>query len=88
MRFSYDIIYFIFFDMMFGNIVSGLMLDAFGSLREEADAKANDKENFCYMCNIDRESLEKEGSSFPTHTREEHFLWNYIFYIYVLERKD
>jgi len=33
MRFIYDIIYITFFDMLFSNIVSGLMLDAFSSLR-------------------------------------------------------
>lgn len=33
----------IFFDILFGNIVSGLMLDAFASLREEADELASDK---------------------------------------------
>jgi hypothetical protein len=42
---------------MFSNIVSGLMLDAFSSLREESEARANDKENFCYICNISREAL-------------------------------
>jgi hypothetical protein len=42
-RFIYDIIYLIFFDMMFSNIVSGLMLDAFSSLREEADNRDSDK---------------------------------------------
>lgn len=87
-RFVYDIIYLTFFDMMFSNIVSGLMLDAFSSLREEADNRDSDKENFCYICNISREALEKQGEDFTTHTREKHFLWNYIFYIYVLERKD
>lgn len=35
-RFIYDIIYITFFDTMFSNIVSGLMLDAFSSLREES----------------------------------------------------
>ena len=34
LRFSYDMIFFIFFDIMFGSIVSGIMLDAFASLRE------------------------------------------------------
>ena len=45
-------VYFIFFEMMFGNIVSGLMLDAFSSLREEAEARDSDKAEYCYMCNI------------------------------------
>jgi inositol 1,4,5-triphosphate receptor type 1/inositol 1,4,5-triphosphate receptor type 3 len=57
MRFIYDIIYFTFFEMLFGNIVSGLMLDAFSSLREAADELENDKKNKCYICDISRESL-------------------------------
>ena len=88
MRFVYDIIYFTFFEMLFNNIVSGLMLDAFSSLREEADSLDNDKKNKCYICDISRESLEKQGFDFDDHTRNKHFLWNYIFYIYVLEQKD
>lgn len=28
------------------------------------------------------------GYDFDDHTMNKHFLWNYIFYIYVLERKD
>ena len=54
MRFIYDIIYFTFFEMLFGNIVSGIMLDAFSSLREEADSLVNDKKNKCYICDISR----------------------------------
>lgn len=33
-RFSYDMIYGIFFGILFSNIISGIMLDAFGALRE------------------------------------------------------
>ena len=56
-RFSYDMVYFIFFEIMFGSIVSSLMLDAFSSLREEQDARTEDKENLCYICNVSREQL-------------------------------
>ena len=86
-RYVYDIIYFTFFEMLFGNIVSGLMLDAFASLREEADNLESDKKNFCYITNMSRESIEKTGETFDSYIKR-HFLWNYIFYIYVLERKD
>ena len=51
-RFSYDMISFIFFQIMFGSIVSSLMLDAFASLRQEQDTRQADKEDFCYICNI------------------------------------
>ena len=42
-RYSYDMISFIFFEIMFGSIVSSLMLDAFSSLREEQDGRQEDK---------------------------------------------
>jgi inositol 1,4,5-triphosphate receptor type 1/inositol 1,4,5-triphosphate receptor type 3 len=56
-RFAYDTIYGIFFGILFGNIISGIMLDAFGSLREINTDLLYDKSNFCYICNISRESL-------------------------------
>lgn len=56
-RFIFDMIYGIFFGMLFGNIVSGIILDAFGELRDINDSLDNDKENFCYICNISRDKL-------------------------------
>jgi hypothetical protein len=56
-RFIYDMIYITFFGMLFGNIISGIMLDAFASLREQNDNLVADKKNQCYICNITREDL-------------------------------
>lgn len=32
--------------------------------------------------------IEKAGSSFPIHTKKKHYLWNYIYYLYVLNNKS
>jgi hypothetical protein len=32
--------------------------------------------------------MEKSGTTFPVHTQKRHFLWNYIYYLIVLENKD
>jgi hypothetical protein len=37
-RFSFDMVYFIFMEILFSNLVSGIMIDGFGSLKE-ADAE-------------------------------------------------
>jgi len=58
-RFIYDMIYVTFFGMLFGNIISGIMLDSFAELRERTNDLVKDKENYCYICNISREQLEK-----------------------------
>ena len=81
-------IYGIFFGLLFGNIISGLMLDAFGELRDTKDNLESDKNNKCYICNMDRERMEKEGQKFEEHIKNKHHLWNYIFYIIALEKKD
>jgi hypothetical protein len=36
-RFTYDMIYLTFFGLLFGNIVQGIMLDAFANLRQSND---------------------------------------------------
>jgi|JI10StandDraft_1071094.scaffolds.fasta_scaffold1338585_2 hypothetical protein len=46
--------YAIFFGLLFGNIISGIMLDAFGNLREDNDNLLDDKSNNCYICNVKR----------------------------------
>lgn len=86
-RFAYDMAYTIFFGLLFGNIISGLMIDAFTTLGEQMDELEKDKKNFCYICNISRERLQKNGQKFQTHI-ETHHLWNYIFYIIALEIKS
>ena len=42
-RFTYDTIYGIFFGTMLSNIISGIMLDAFGSLRDQTNELQRDK---------------------------------------------
>jgi len=39
---------------MLANIISGIMLDAFGSLRDQTNALQYDKDNMCYICNVTR----------------------------------
>ena len=53
-RFVYDMIYVIFFGLLFGNIVGGLILDAFAQLRGGTEFLDDDKNNKCYICNISR----------------------------------
>ena len=87
-RFIYELIYSIFFGLLFGNIVSGIIIAAFSTLREKQDELDEDKSNKCFICNKDRDSIEKDGDNFKSHINSSHFLWNYIFYAHVLLGKD
>ena len=70
------------------NLIFGIIIDAFAVLRDENKRKHHNMENICFICSLDRAKLEKEGKGFAHHLREDHHVWNYLFYIYYLKKKD
>lgn len=56
-RFAFDIVYVVFMEIMFQNIVGGIMIDAFGSLKEEDGARDEDKSTYCYITGMDKTSV-------------------------------
>lgn len=53
-RFAYDMIYLIFMDTLFGNILGGVLIDNFASLRAEKEDMLKDKTEKCFICGIDK----------------------------------
>lgn len=98
-RFVLDLVYFIFFGLLFGNIVSGLMTDTFKELRSQQDLITFDEDNTCYVCGVNRETIERNGEilndsyrtaankDLPVH-EDRHNRFNYLYYIYMLRTKD
>jgi inositol 1,4,5-triphosphate receptor type 1/inositol 1,4,5-triphosphate receptor type 3 len=58
-KFFYDTLYFVFFALLFTNIISGIMIDTFAELRDKRQTIDDDKKNLCFICGIDRVTLEK-----------------------------
>lgn len=59
-RFFFDTLYVVFMEMLFQNIVGGIIIDAFAGLKEEDEAREEDQKNLCYIC-----SLSKPDVQFP-----------------------
>ena len=76
------------------NILSGIIIDTFGSLREEYNKYLKDTETYCFVCGFDRETIDKEAteadgqSKFDFHVKQEHYQWNYLFYMAYLRDKE
>ena len=77
------------------NIVAGIIIDTFGSLREGESAKIRDIEDKCFVCGnlkttFDRlsDSGDGGGGGFAHHIRINHYMWNYLFFIAYLKDKD
>jgi len=72
-------------------MIQGIIIDTFGSLREELQAKLNDQEMICFICGIDMEKLDKSSDSdkgFSFHIKKEHYMWNYVFYRAYVDFKE
>jgi hypothetical protein len=84
-----DQMFFVFVKIILMNILFGIIIDTFASLRLQNRAIEVDKQNFCFICNFDRFELDKNAEGgFDRHISQDHYLWAYVFYIVHLECKD
>ena len=82
----YDLSFFILIITLLLNMIFGMIIDAFGDLRDENSANNDDKLNICFICGLERPKYEKI-SNFNRHISEEHNMWHYIAYIVYLQKK-
>lgn len=73
---------------MFLNLLFGIIIDTFAGLREEKMAMTEDMKNKCFICGMERYIFEKNADGFINHIERDHQCWNYVFYLYYLEKKD
>ena len=89
-RYALDISYTIIMVWLVWQMVSGLIVDTFESLRQIREDKEEDMKSKCFICGLDKEKIEKyypgkEG--FEKHLKD-HSIINYFFYTFYLEDKD
>ena len=89
-RYALDISYTIIMVWLVWQMVSGLIVDTFESLRQIREDKEDDMKSTCFICGLDKEKIEKyypgkEG--FEKHLKD-HSIINYFFYTFYLEDKD
>lgn len=71
-------------------IISGIIIDTFAELRQQNVEIDEDSRLKCFICDRTREQLEKEygANGFEYHTRQQHNLWDYLFYVAYLDTKN
>eukprot|EP00945_MAST-04E_sp_MAST-4E-sp1_P005254 g5254.t1 len=80
-RAGYDMIFFLVVIIILLNIIFGIIIDTFSDLRSQKEAKEDCKQNMCFICGVDRNRLDQEGSGFNEHVEREHNKWHYLFYL-------
>lgn len=87
-RFFYDLLIFIIVNIILLNLIFGIIIDAFADLRSKKTEADENIRNYCTICSLESEPFEKHGNGFAHHIEHEHNLWNYIFFVYGLKKKD
>uniref|UniRef100_A0A3P9P1N7 Ryanodine receptor 2 n=1 Tax=Poecilia reticulata TaxID=8081 RepID=A0A3P9P1N7_POERE len=87
-RIVFDITFFFFVVVILLAIIQGLIIDAFGELRDQQEQVKEDMETKCFICGIGSEYFDKIPHGFETHTLQEHNLANYLFFLMYLINKD
>ncbi|RHY55573.1 hypothetical protein DYB30_004535, partial [Aphanomyces astaci] len=92
-RVVYDLGFYIVILLLLINLIMGIIIDSFTSLREASEKKQEIENSICLVCTDTKDDIEYRGillglsNSFKKHKEEEHNLWNYLFFIMYLESK-
>ena len=86
-RIVFDITFFFSVIVILLAIIQGLIIDAFGELRDQLLTVASDMESNCFICSIGKDVLDKVPRGFDTHVQKEHNLANYMFFLMHLINK-
>lgn len=88
-RFFYDLSFFLILITILLNVVFGIIIDTFASLRTAASDQFRLANNECFICGLNRTVLERmAGTGFDEHQNHDHYVWNYLYFIIHLREVD
>jgi len=79
----WDFCYFCLVVLILLAIVTGVIIDTFGELRDQATQKSERLKSACFICGLHENAL----PNFDRHMIEEHDLWSYVAYTIHLQEK-
>jgi len=87
-RMLYDMMFFFVVIIIVLNLIFGVIIDTFADLRSEKQNKEEVIKNSCFICGLERKAFDNKTVTFEEHTRKEHNLWHYLYFIVLLKVKD
>ena len=87
-RFFYDVTFFLLIVIIMIDMVFGIIIESFQELCNEDQKHENDKKSHCFICHVNRATVEKNRHNFNEHREKTHNLWNYVNYMISLKFAD
>ncbi|KAL9647381.1 hypothetical protein ABK040_011745 [Willaertia magna] len=89
-RFIFDMIAWFIAVIILLDVLFGLVLDSFSARREESNKKEKEIKEKCFICNNEKTRFDihaNQGITFEKHIKEEHYMWNYVYFLIYLTEK-
>lgn len=87
LRILYDNLIFYVVNIFSLKILFGCIIETFADLRKKKNQEDMERNNFCFICNLEKYLFLKNSLGFEYHYTQEHNLWYYIFFLYNLKQK-
>ncbi|GMH53038.1 hypothetical protein TrLO_g6616 [Triparma laevis f. longispina] len=89
-RMLFDLSFFLILGILLFDMVTGIILDTFGSLREEVAERNSILASESFVSGLERKEIEEigEGLNFDSINEADQSLWDYIFYVIYIRDKD
>ena len=87
-RLIMDDFFFILIVIIAIDLVFGIIIGAFNTLRDEEQRHSADRKNHCFICHVNKNTLEKNRQNFNEHRTKVHNIWNYVDYMMTLKFSD
>ena len=83
-------LFFIFVILILTNMINGVIVTAFGQLREDANEREDDIENVCFICNAHRDQVELGKEHFSDHVKRHNvkLYLRYLIALLMMEQSD
>ena len=80
-RLIMDDIFFLLVVIIAIDLVFGVIIGEFDALRGEEQKHEADRLYHCFICHVNKNTLEKNRQNFYLHVNKDHNMWNYVSYM-------
>ncbi|KAM7410767.1 hypothetical protein PAMA_020957 [Pampus argenteus] len=87
-RVVYDLLFYFIVIIIVLNLIFGVIIDTFADLRSEKQKKEEILKTTCFICGLERDKFDNKTVSFEEHIKQEHNIWNYLYFIVLVREKN
>lgn len=89
-RLIFDNLEYLLITLLLIAIISGIIIDKFGELRDRREQNETDAKSSCFICGRESKDINRDLSlpDFDTHVKLQHNLWDYVYFIAYLRYQE